>query len=68
VRGLILGLYVVAALIIYSQMGWARLNEIIRIPIIEYLLVFVLAWLIGGGLWIARRLKGSKQRAETAIV
>jgi uncharacterized protein YneF (UPF0154 family) len=34
-----------------------RLNEIIRIPFIEYLSVFVLAGLIGGGLWVARRAK-----------
>ena len=29
------------------------MNEIIRIPLIEYLLVFVLAGLIALGLWLA---------------
>jgi len=52
----ILGVYAAAVLLVYSDRGWAKLNEIIRIPLIEYLLVFVLAGLIGGGLWMARRL------------
>jgi hypothetical protein len=33
------------------------LNEIIRIPVIEYLGVFILAALAGGGLWAARLLR-----------
>ncbi|MBN1313956.1 MAG: hypothetical protein JXA42_00745 [Anaerolineales bacterium] len=45
-------LYIFSALAIYSQRGWVRINEIIRIPVIEYLLVFVLAGLIGAGLWL----------------
>jgi hypothetical protein len=32
-----------------------QLNEIVRIPVIEYLLVFVLAGLIALGLWIGSR-------------
>ena len=40
---------------VYSQRGLAQLNEVIRIPLIDYLSVFVLAGLIGAGLWIARR-------------
>lgn len=42
--------YVAAALWVYSSRGWIQLNEIIRIPLIEYLAVFVLAgliWLVG---------------------
>jgi hypothetical protein len=57
-RGLVLAIYVALAMAIYSQRGWVQLNEIVRIPLIEYLLVFVLAALIGAGLWLARRLKG----------
>jgi hypothetical protein len=60
VRGVILALYVGAALLVYSQRGWVQLNEIVRIPIIEYVAVFVLAWLIGGALWLARRLAGTR--------
>ncbi|MCG8353465.1 MAG: hypothetical protein MI924_37340 [Chloroflexales bacterium] len=36
---------------IYSWRGWDQVSEIVRIPLIEYILVFVLAgaiWLIGG--------------------
>jgi hypothetical protein len=56
----ILALYIALVLLVYSQVGWARLNEIVRIPLIEYVLVFVLAGLISGGLWIMRRLRGTR--------
>jgi hypothetical protein len=59
VRGAILAVYIGAALLVYSQRGWLQLNEIVRIPLIEYALVFALAWLIAGGLWLWRRLGGS---------
>lgn len=66
-RWALLGVYVVAALVVYAQpeRRWVDLNEIIRIPIIEYLLVFVLAWLIGGVLWVARRVKGESATVST---
>jgi hypothetical protein len=57
VRWLVGGLYVAAAIFIYSGRGWVQLNEIVRIPVIEYLLVFVMAGLIGLGLWIAGRFR-----------
>jgi phosphatidylserine synthase len=57
VRWLVAGFYLAAALLIYSSRGWVKLNEIIRIPMIEYLLVFVLAGLIALGVWIADRLR-----------
>jgi hypothetical protein len=50
-------LYAAMAIVIYNGQ-WVRLNEIIRIPFIEYLSVFVLTGLIGGGLWLARRVRG----------
>ncbi len=49
--------YAAAALWIYSERGWAQLNEIVRIPLIEYLLVFILTALFAAGLWLARRLR-----------
>ena len=52
-RGLILFAYIAAAVWVYSERGWAQLNEIIRIPVIDYVAVFVLAGLFGLGLWIA---------------
>jgi hypothetical protein len=57
VRVLILGLYVAAAGFIYAQRGWANLNEIIRIPLIDYLGVLILAGLIGAGIGLADRLR-----------
>lgn len=49
--------YVTGAILVYSQRGWANLNEIIRIPIVEYGLVFVLALLIWLGLRLAALIK-----------
>lgn len=56
-RGLILASYIAAALWVYSGRGWVKLNEIIRIPVIEYLAVLVLAVLFGLGLWVWRKLR-----------
>jgi len=64
VRWLVGGLYVAAALFIYSGRGWVQLNEIVRIPVIEYLLVFVLAGLIALGLWIAGRFRKQPSMAR----
>ena len=63
VRWAILVAYVAAALAVYSQRGWVALNEIVRIPLIEYVLVFALAVLIGGALWLVGRLRRPPQRA-----
>lgn len=54
VRGLLLAIYIGLALWVYSGRGWASLNEIIRIPVIDYLAVLILAGLFGLGLWLAR--------------
>jgi hypothetical protein len=54
-RGLILAVYAALVAWVYSGRGLAKLNEIIRIPVIEYLAVFVLALLIGVVLWVVRR-------------
>lgn len=56
-KWLILGVFIALTLVVYNGQ-WARLNEIVRIPVIEYLAVFLLAGLIGGGLAIARRIRG----------
>jgi hypothetical protein len=61
-RGIILGAFIVAALAVFSRRGWVQLNEVLRIPLIEYLAVFVMAGLIALGLWIANlvRMRPSK--------
>jgi hypothetical protein len=63
-RWLVAGIYVAAVLFIYSDRGWVQLNEIVRIPVIEYLLVFVLAGLIALGLWIAGRIRKQPSMAK----
>jgi hypothetical protein len=48
--------YIVGVVIVYSSRGWVQMNEIVRIPAIEYLLVFVaavLVWLIARGVALA---------------
>lgn len=65
-KGVILALYSGAVLFTYSQLGWGRLNEIVRIPVIEYLGVFVMAGLVGAGLWVAKRLKARRTPALEA--
>jgi hypothetical protein len=48
-------------------LGWARLNEIVRIPLIEYLAVALLALIITAGLrlaaWLRRRQLPEGERA-----
>lgn len=46
---------------VYSQRGFANLNEVIRIPVIDYLLVVILALLIAGGLRLRNWLTTPKQ-------
>lgn len=53
--------YIVAAIYVYSDLGWERLNEIIRIPLIDYLAVLFLAGILGLGLWITRRIRGKRR-------
>jgi len=56
-RGLLLAAYAGMVLRVYSDRGWINLNEIIRIPVIDYVAVLVLAGLFGLGLSVARRVK-----------
>ncbi len=56
VKWALTGLFIAGALVVYNTRGWVQLNEILRIPLIEYLLVFVLAGLVAAGVWIAGRL------------
>lgn len=60
IRWLIIAAYVIAVMAVYIPAGLGRINEIVRIPLIEYLSVAVLALLFGGGLWLFRKLKPEK--------
>lgn len=49
-RSAFIALYIGAALWIYLPRGLARLEEVIRIPLIEYLAVFILAGILAAGI------------------
>ena len=53
---LLAGVYVALVAVVYSGRGWDRLNEVLRIPAIEYLSVFALAATIGLGFFLSRLL------------
>jgi len=59
VRGGLLAVYIGLVLFVYNG-RWAALNEIIRIPVIDYLAVLILAGLFGLGLWVARMVRGQR--------
>jgi len=66
VRALVAAVYVAAVLWVYSERGWDKLNEIVRIPVIDYVLVLLLAGLFGLGIWIARRVRRSSHPVAPA--
>ncbi len=51
------GIFIVCALLVYSGRGWVQLNEILRIPLIEYLAMFVLSGLVALGIWLVDRFR-----------
>lgn len=53
VRGLILFAFVGGVVAVYSERGWANLNEIARIPVIDYLLVVI----VGGAIVAWKRFR-----------
>jgi len=63
VRWALSGLYVAGVVAVYAVRGWGNLNEIIRIPMIDYLAVFALAGLI----WLIMWLINLFQRRSTQV-
>ncbi len=57
--------YAAAAILVYRA-DWSDLNEIIRIPFIEYLVAFAIAGLIALGLWIAGFVNKPQSEPTTA--
>ena len=45
-RWIMASLFIIALVIIYSERGWNQIHEVLRIPVIDYLLVFILAGII----------------------
>lgn len=56
VRGLILAAFVGGIFVVYSDRGWTYLNEVVRIPAIDYLLVA----LVGGAIILWKRLRSAQ--------
>ncbi len=63
VRAIIFAVYVGTIALVYYGRGWGKLDEIARIPLIEYLCVLVLALLIGGAVWVS----GRAQRGQKVL-
>ena len=59
VRALVLAAYVAGVPAVYAPLGWGRLNEVLRIPLIDYAAVFALAAIIGGILGLLRLRAGT---------
>ena len=57
-RTFFLGSYLAGVLYVYNGRGWDRLEEVFRIPVIDYLGVFVLALLVSGAMWAVERMRG----------
>ncbi len=61
IKWLLLGIYIVGAVLVYSQPLWqGKLWQLAAIPAVDYLAVVVLALLIGLGIWLYDRFRGSK--------
>jgi hypothetical protein len=65
-RGTILVLYIASALTVYGGRDLGMLHQITWIPIIEYLAVFLIAGIIGGALWLTRRVAHRSQKSVEA--
>ena len=64
VRGLVLAADVAGALAVYGPLGWGRLSEVLRIPLIDYAAAFALAGIIGGALGLIRLLGGTRREVR----
>jgi uncharacterized integral membrane protein len=60
-RGAILAAYIGAIILVYSDRGWAQVNEVIRIPAIDYVLVFVIAGILALAFRVYERFTQSRR-------
>ena len=61
-KWLVYAVFAALIAIIYGQRGWGKIDEIIRVPAIEYICAIVLGLLIGLGIWIRRGILAVKTR------
>lgn len=66
VRAVFSGLFMGGIVFVYRDRGFDRLNEIFRIPIGEYVLVFILALIIGGGIFVWNLLSGKTRLGRSS--
>jgi hypothetical protein len=64
-KSIILTLYTAAVLFMYNIRGWEHINEPFRIPVIDYIGVFVVTWLTSGGLALYRKLLWTEESNYT---
>ena len=57
VRAVVSLALVVSLVWVYSLAGWGNFNEALRIPVFEYLLVVVLALILGVGQWLWQKVR-----------
>jgi len=57
-RWAIASLFLVSLIFVYSERGWSHINEVLRIPVIDYLLVFLLAGLVALLLRLTKKIQG----------
>jgi hypothetical protein len=60
-RTVIGGGYVASVILVYNTRGFEKIAEIIRIPLADYILVGVLALILGGGIFCFNLLSGRTQ-------
>lgn len=66
-RALIIATYIGSALWIYNGRGFDKLDELIRIPIIEYLAVYVIAILLAVIIWVVQRVGSMRQTTSEQV-
>ena len=64
-RAGIIALYIFLVILVYSDRGWNNLNEIIRIPLIEYLGVLFAVVLTSIAMWVVDKIQG--QRSDKSL-
>lgn len=63
VRWAFIALFIALMTLVYNS-RWEDLNEVIRIPVIEYGLVFVLALIIQIGIWTSRLIRRNRNQPK----
>lgn len=67
-RWVIASLFLVSLIFVYSKRGWSHINEVLRIPVINYLLVFLLAGLVALLLRLTKKKSRVKRHQKMADI